>query len=144
MKLIQTNDIEVKVYNTKSLMRRAIRRLGYECGHTESMVIPVEVYNFRNGVEKKMPMCAEMYLHKNVSLPVLVHETLHAATSVLRSKRKNLDLGSKITKNEERLAYMQTSILQDILKEFFPKSNSNYDLSDLEFWVNGSVKGSIK
>lgn len=144
MKLIKTNHIDVKIYENKAAMRRAIRRIGFKADYTEAMVIPVEAYSFKNGKEEKLPTCAEMYLHKNVSMPVLVHETLHAATVTIRKNGKSLDLGLAIRRNEERLAYTQTDILQTVLKHFFPKKNSDYNLSDIEWWAKNSVKESRK
>jgi len=144
MKVICSNNVQVKIYNSKKGMRAAIRRIGYNCSHTESMVIPVTVYSFSNGEEAKLPICAEMYTHLNVSMPVLVHETLHAATTVLRKKRESLNLGRDINYREELLAYTQTSILQDILMIFFPKHNSNYTFGDIKEWAVGSVNENHK
>lgn len=140
-----TNKVDVKIYETKSAMRRAVRNIGYNCDHTESMVIPIiAAYSFKDGVETKLDLVAEMYLHKKISLPVLVHETLHAATSVLRKKEKKLNLSSRITYKEELLAYTQTAILQDILKKFFPKKNSNYNFKSVhQLAVNSSRKKPI-
>lgn len=141
MRAITTNGIEVKIYKTKSYMRKAIRRIGYNCSKTEAMVIPCTVYAFENGKQVRKPIYGEMYIHENAAMPILVHETLHAATTVIRKTRKrSLNLGSGIRREEERLAYTQTAILQDILKIFFPLKNSNHDLGDIEWWVNGSIK----
>jgi hypothetical protein len=146
MRLIKTNTVEVKIYRTKSSMRRAIRRIGYNCDHTEAMVIPCQVYDCKEKDSDcvKAPICAELYIHEKASLPVLVHETLHASTTVLRERKKSLDLGKHINSREERLAYTQTSILQDILKHFFPKKNSTYYLDDIEWWVKGSISENKK
>lgn len=137
-----TNKIDVKIYASRGSMRRAVRGIGYNCDHTESMVIPIiAAYSFKDGVETRLDLIAEMYLHKNISLPVLVHETLHAATTVLRKQKKKLNLSSRITYKEELLAYTQTAILQDILTRFFPKRNSAYDFRSLHnLAVNSSRK----
>jgi hypothetical protein len=139
-----TNTVICKIYKTKTAMRRAIRKAGFDCDHTEAMVIPCTVYNYSSGKKVKVPVSAELYLHENASLPVVVHETLHAATSAIRHRKHSLNLGYKIQRNEERLAYTQTAILQDVLKIFFPKKNSDYNLKDIEWWVKGSVKASRK
>lgn len=155
MRIIKTNTVEVRIYKTKKSMRRAIRGIGYYCDHTESMVIPIEVYNCGKGKEPKskldaknkcvkMPITSEMYIHEKAALPILVHETLHAATTAIRRSKHSLDLGRNINSREERLAYTQTAILQDILKVFFPKKNSNHDLKDIEWWVKGSVNENKK
>jgi hypothetical protein len=142
----ETNGVEVRIYKTRASMRRAVRGIGYNCDHTESVVIPViAAYSFKNGIETPLNLVAEMYLHKGISLPVLVHETLHAATCVLRKKKKKLNLSSKITYKEELLAYTQTAILQDVLKNFFPKRNSKYDFRSIhKLAVNSSRKKPIK
>lgn len=140
MKKITTNTIEVRIYETKSGMRRAVRKLGYEVDYTESIVIPCRAFEFRNGKQFKLPLSGELYTHKNISLPVLVHETLHCATTALRFEKEDLNLSRKINYREELLAYKQTAILQDILKVFFPKTNSNHDLTDIKWWARNSVK----
>jgi hypothetical protein len=81
-----------------------------------------------------------MYLHENSSLPVVVHEALHAATTCMRYDKQNINLSNGINYKEELLAYTQTAILQDILKVFFPKTNSDYDLTDIKWWARNSVK----
>lgn len=139
-----TNTVEVKIYKTKAAMRRAIRKIGYGCDYTEAMVIPCQVFKFKDGKEVKIPISAELYLHENATMPVVVHETLHAATTVLRGKKQSLDLGRYINRREEKLAYTQTAILQDVLKRFFPKTNSTYDLKDIDWWANNSVKSNRK
>jgi hypothetical protein len=141
MKIFQTNKIEVRLYKTKAAMRRAIRRIGYNCDFTEAMVIPIIVaYSFKGGKETKIDIAGEMYLHENSSLPVVVHEALHAATTCMRYDKQNINLSNGINYKEELLAYTQTAILQDILKVFFPKTNSDYDLTDIKWWARNSVK----
>lgn len=141
MKKFSTHGIEVKLYGSRITMRRAIRSIGYNCDHTEAMLVPIiAAYSFKNGQEKKLDLVGEMYLHKNISMPVLVHETLHAATTVLRKQKENMNIGNKIAYREELLAYTQTSILQDILNEFFPKNNSKYVFGDIKKWVKRGLK----
>jgi hypothetical protein len=140
MKVFTTHNIEVKVYKSRNAMRKAIRRIGYSCDHTEAMLVPVTAFTFKNGEETKLSLIGEMYLHENAALPVVVHETLHAATTVLRSNKEALNLSTKITYKEELLAYTQTAILQDVLKEFFPKKNSQYKFDNIKRWARDSVK----
>jgi hypothetical protein len=135
-----TNTVEVKIYSSKKAMRRAIRRIGFDGSNAEAMVIPCTAYKYVNGKSVNLPLSSELYIHKKATMPVLVHETLHAATSMLRDKKKNINLGRNISVVEERLAYTQTAILQDILKFFFPKTNSKYDLEDIELWAKASLK----
>ena len=144
MKAFDTNTVEVKLYGNRASMRKAIRKIGYNCDHTESMVIPVTVYSFKDGRATKSPVSSEMYIHRGISMPVLVHESLHAATVALRRKKESVDLGRKIQYREELLAYTQTAILQDILKHFFPKTNSAYDFKNIKWWARNSVKDSRK
>lgn len=141
MKKFITHNIEVMIYSNKASMRRAITAIGYKCDKTESMVIPVKVYDFSNNGRKKLqPLVAEMYLHKKISLPVLVHETVHAATTLLRRDKQKPNLSTKIGYTEELFAYTQTAILQDILKVFFPKRNSDYNFDNIKKWARGSRK----
>lgn len=145
MKVFVTNNVEVRIYSSKAAMRKRIRSLGYNCDHTESMVIPVKVIGINeNGKQFIKPLVAEMYLHNKISMPVLVHETVHATTSVMRRNREKLNLSTRIGYKEELFAYTQTAILQDILTRFFPKSNSQYDLSDIKKWARGSRKENSK
>ena|SRR6187549_2659746 len=144
MKKITTNTIEVRIYETKAGMRKAVRKLGYDVDHTESIVIPCRAYEFRNGKQVRLPLSGELYTHKNINLPVLVHETLHAATTALRFEKADLNLRHKINYREELLAYKQTAILQDVLNVFFPITNSKYDLTDIKWWATNSVKSSKK
>jgi hypothetical protein len=144
LKTIITNNVEVRIYASKQSMRRHLQSIGYDAKKIESIVIPITHYIRKNGQWRKGTLVAEMTLHAGINLPVLVHETLHAATTVLRKTRKSVNLTRKIGEIEERLAYTQTAILQDILKQFFPKSNSDYDLSDIEWWVRKSCTSSRK
>lgn len=145
MRIIKTNNIEVKIYKTKRSMRSALRRIGYNnVGYTESIVIPCDAYSYKDGKRKKLPLIGEVYIHEQATMPALVHETLHAATTLLRRNGADMNLSRRINKKEELLAYAQTSILQDVLKSFFPKKNSSYKLDDLNWWANGSAKASRK
>lgn len=144
LKIIHTNNVEVRIYSTRSSMKRHLRNIGYDSKHIGAIVMPVTHYVMKDGKWKKSPLIAEMVLHANIELPILAHETLHAATTVIREKRKSLKLGRNIGLNEERLAYVQTAILQDILRHFFPKKNSDYDLRDVEWWARRSCETSKK
>lgn len=144
MRHLLTNTIIVKIYKTRGGMRKAIRKVGYECKFTEAMVIPCTIYDCQEPHRKckKVPISGELYIHEKATLPVLVHEALHAATTALRFKKESVDLTRKIGLREEQLAYTQTSVLQDVLKVFFPKKNSSYDFSDINHMAKGSLKAS--
>jgi hypothetical protein len=144
MKVIQTNGILVKIYSNKTAMRRALRSIGYKCDHTESMVVPCESFDCKGGDCKKTQVIGELYSHKKVSMPVLAHEIIHAATTVIRAQKRSLNLGPAIKRPEERLAYTHTAIMQDVLHHFFPLKNSSYKWGNLNTWINGSIKENSK
>lgn len=131
MKKLLIENIEVKIYDDKSKMYRALSRLGYT-DRPEAMVVPIQHYKHNNGKFYLQPLVAEMYLHKGVDVMVLAHECLHAATSILRRNKKSLNLGTNITVNEERLAYTQSMVFEEILKHFFPKKLLGRNLKDYD------------
>jgi hypothetical protein len=140
MKRYRIHNIEVKIYETHSLMRKALSRIGYKKEYAEAMVIPIEEYKKVKGKIYKTPLVAEMYLHKGLDVMVIAHECLHAATSIIRRNKKSLNLGTEIYVNEERLAYTQSLIFQEILKVFFPKKLMNFDFGDIEQLANYGAK----
>lgn len=144
---ITTHNIDVLIYKNKGCMRRKLRSIGYSVDHTEAMVTPITVYSYKSGKKIVSPIIAELYLHEDATMPVVVHETLHAATTVMRAEKESMNLSKGIRTQEEILAYTQTAILQDVLKVFFPKKNSDYKFEgfkDLKSWASGSRKASKK
>ena len=133
MKKITVANIEVRIYNTKELMHKALKSKGYVFSkYCEACVCPAEIYKLKDNNWYLQPKVAEMYLHRETDVVAITHECLHAATSILRRKRKSLKLKSSIDVNEERLAYTQGLILVTILKEFYPKKLRNWDFSNIE------------
>lgn len=133
MKKITIANIEVRIYNTRELMHKALRNKGYTCSKDcEACVCPAEIYKLREDNWYLQPKVAEMYLHRETDIVAIAHECLHAATSILRRNRKSLKLKSSIDVNEERLAYTQGLILVTILQKFFPKKLRKWDFSNIE------------
>lgn len=132
MKKLLVENIEVKIYDSKKLMHRALSRLGYKKECAEAMVIPIRHFKTVKGKMYLQPLVAEMYIHRGIDVMILAHECLHAATSIIRRSRKSLNLGTNITVNEERLAYTQSMVFEEILKEFFPKKLLGYNLKEYD------------
>lgn len=141
MKRFTIQGVEVRVYKTKAAMRRGANSFQKGLNDVEGCVVPVTTYRvYKSGMRKLDETIAVMFLSEEANLPLVIHESLHAATTILREQRKSLNLGSYIEAREERLAYTQTKFLQELFKHFFPKKNSNYEIDDIEEWVSASVK----
>lgn len=134
--------VEVKVYPTRGGMRRALRQnYGNDFTKTEAVVVPVTAYNFSKDRKERLPLVAEVFLHKQVTLPVLVHECIHVSTVIHRSKKWDFKIARNINSKEERFAYTMTYVIQEMMNIFKPATNTddyNFSLDELGFWVRAS------
>lgn len=135
------NQVELRVYSTRNQMRRGLIHFGESfVGNTEAMVIPCSLLNVKTNERLKR---VYLFIHQECTLPTLVHESLHVATSLARFHKKRIELSQRrINLTEERLAYYQQWVLQEILKVFHPKQNSSYvfNVKDIEDWAKTSFR----
>lgn len=144
-KLLINGKVEIKIYSSRNGMRKAIRKFGpYKTAGLESIVIPCDIRKF-NQDGSRGPKFKRVFLftHKNITWPVLVHESLHIATTLMRNHKQSLKISDRnIDLTEEKLAYWQTFVMEEILKHFKPTKNSDYGFTveGIERWALGSRK----
>lgn len=134
--------VELNIHPTRTALRRAMKRIGKNPKGLEGIVIPVEQYNFKGGKKTKTPLAVEIHIHKNMCIPVVMHEILHVATVLCRKQKIKLNLGTRIGVTEELLAYYHTWVTQEVLKHFIPKINSDYNFSsdNIKKWARASTR----
>lgn len=139
--------VDLKVFASRAALRRAIKRLGYGSDRTEAIVIPcTEIKYDKKGKGVKTKLCAKLFITRNTTIPVISHECVHIAATLMRKYKHNLSLGSKIGLREEILAYYQTWALQEVLKHMGFGSNSDYEFTheNIRKWAKASVSSSKK
>jgi hypothetical protein len=131
-------------------MAQAMKNMGYSCEPgLQAAVAPMTLFQVKNGKRIKHPLFAGvMFLHEDCSTVDIMHEALHAATTILRKHKYNIDL-SRITHfREEMVAYLQMAIGNAIFESFTPKqmgtSHEFGDLQSIKDWIKFTLRNGKK
>jgi hypothetical protein len=133
MRKIKLRGFEIRVYANKPSMQKAWTRYTGDKTNVHGAVCPHVKFTF-NGKKfvKDAHDLGVVFLYEHSPIEVVIHEMLHCATSYLRNKKHKLNLGSRISKTEESLAWVQTAFVADLVPLLYkniPVKFRNVDLN---------------